>query len=52
MNGLLIIVSLLFLLQSITNIVHIHLIRKLISRNKKGFVNLSNFFEGVKDESI
>lgn len=52
MTGLLIIVSLLFLLQSVTNIVLIHFIRKWIARNKKGFVNLSNIFEGVKDEHI
>lgn len=52
MNGLLILVSFLFLLQSVTNILLIHFIRKWIARSKKGFVNLSNIFEGLNDEYI
>lgn len=52
MNALLAVVSVLFLLQSVTNILLIHFIRKWIARNKKGFVNLSNIFEGLNDEHI
>lgn len=52
MNGLLILVSFLFLLQSVTNILLIYFIRKWIARSKKGFVNLSNIFEGLNDEHI
>lgn len=52
MNGLLVLVSLLFLLQSVTNIVLIIFIRKWIGTSKQSKVNLSNIFEGLANEHI
>lgn len=52
MNGLLVLVSLLFLLQSFTNIVLIIFIRKWIGTSKQSKVNLNNIFEGLANEHI
>lgn len=52
MNGLLVLVSLLFLLQSVTNIVLIIFIRKWIGTSKQSKVNLNNIFEGLANEHI
>lgn len=52
MNGLLVLVSLLFLLQSVTNIVLIIFIRKWIGTSKQSKVNLNNIFEGLVNEHI
>lgn len=52
MTGVLIIVSLLFLFQVVTNIVVIVTIGKLIKLNKQSKVNLNHIFEGFFNESI
>lgn len=52
MNGFLVLVSLLFLLQSVTNIVLIIFIRKWICTSKQSKVNLNNIFEGLANEHI
>lgn len=51
MTGVLVIVSLLFLLQVATNIVVIVSIGKLIKLNKQSKVNLNHIFEGFVNES-
>lgn len=52
MNGLLVLVSLLFLLQTVTNIVLIIFIKKWIGTSKQSKVNLNNIFEGLVNEHI
>lgn len=52
MTGVLVIVSLLFLLQVVTNIVVIVSISKLIKFNKQSKVNLNHIFEGFVNESV
>lgn len=52
MNGLLVLVSLLFLLQAITNILLIVFIKKWMSVSKQSKVNLNNIFEGLSNEHI
>ena len=52
MNGMLVLVSLLFLLQSVTNFVLIVFIKKWISVSKQSKVNLNNIFEGLANEHI
>ena len=52
MTGVLVIVSLLFLLQVVTNIVVIVSIGKLIKSNKQSKVNLNHIFEGFVNESV
>ena len=52
MTGILIFVSLLFLLQVVTNIVVIVSIGKLIKLNNQSKVNLNHIFEGFVNESI
>lgn len=52
MNGLLVLVFLLFLLQSVTNILLIVFIKKLMNVSKQSKVNLNNIFEGLANEHI
>lgn len=52
MTGLMFFVSVLFLLQSLTNIVLILFIKKWIGVSKQSKVNLDNIFEGFANEHI
>lgn len=50
MNGLLVLFSFLFLLQSVTNIVLIVFIKKLIISVKHSKININNIFGGFSHE--
>lgn len=52
MTGVLLIVSLFFLLQIVTNILLIVSIGKMTKLNKQSSVNLNHIFEGFVNESI
>lgn len=52
MNGLIAFLILSFLLQVVTNIVLIVLMKRFIKLSKNNSVNLSNIFEVTKDEHI
>lgn len=52
MTGIMVFVSILFLLQIVTNIVVIASIGKLIKLNKHSKVNLNNIFEVFFNESV
>ena len=52
MTGLMFFVSVLFLLQSVTNIVLILFIKKSIGVSKQSKVNLNNIFEDLVNEHI